>query len=411
MLQRFLKMVLSGSGVNKYMKLNRIVHSVGQDICRAVTNDRWKIPKHILLCMTLRHIFRSKQFLTLLNRFGYSENYSFGLELETAIANSVQLSSTVLSPEIVRNPEVNYIFHSQFQNFDKLVNELYGAGMVNFAHGIMIQDLDSDEVSQVQAVTVPRTKQRTFRYDIDTNLRDRYVTHRKSPKLTIKQRKYEGSGEVFLMSKKRNNFWVLLRSLCKTIPGWDGFISITGDAPKRQTIIGYYPVIHQPITNYKTVQECLKIAEDAKEVGQVYIFITFDLGVYMKAYPLVWNNPYRYNKYILLIGTFHLIWAYFHVIGKKMNSCGFSDVMLEAELVKSGTVHGVMDGKNYSRAMVRHKTMQEALERSLLTLVLEQRSEEATFGHLPDDSQKKLKLILTPPPPPPPKKKNQSSCI
>ena len=50
-------------------------------------------------------MFRSKQLLTLLNGFGHSENYSFGLELETAIDNSVQLSSAVLSPEIVRNPK------------------------------------------------------------------------------------------------------------------------------------------------------------------------------------------------------------------------------------------------------------------------------------------------------------------
>ena len=188
--------------------------------------------------------------------------------------------------------------------------------------------------------------------------------------------------------------WVLCSRLCKAIPGWGGFMSIPGDAPKRQTIIGYYPVIHQPITDYKTVQECLKIAEDAtKEAVQEYIVITFDIGVCMKAYPLVWNNPYRYKKYILLIGTFHLICAFFHEIGKKMNSCGFSAVMLEAELVKSRTVHGVMGGKNYSRAMVCHKTMLEALERLLLTLFLQQRGEEATFDHLLDDSQKKLKLI------------------
>ena len=41
--------------------------------------------------------------------------------------------------------------------------------------------------------------------------------------------------------------------------------------------------------------------------------------------------------------------------------------------------------------------MLEALERLLLTLFLEQRGEEATFDHLPDDSKKKLKLILTSP--------------
>ena len=33
----------------------------------------------------------------------------------------------------------------------KMTNELYGAGIVNFAHGIMLQDLASDEVFQEQA--------------------------------------------------------------------------------------------------------------------------------------------------------------------------------------------------------------------------------------------------------------------
>ena len=90
------------------------------------------------------------------------------------------------------------------------------------------------------------------------------------------------------------------------------------------------------------MQECLKIADDAtKEVGQEY----------------TWNDPYQYDKDILLIGTFHLICAFFNVIRKKMNGCGFSDVLIEAELVKSGTVHGVMGGKNYSRTIVCHKTI------------------------------------------------------
>ena len=80
-----------------------------------------------------------------------------------------------------------------------------------------------------------------------------------------------------------------------------------------------------------------------------------------------------------------------------MNSCGFSDVILEAKSVKSGIVHGVMGGKNYSGSMICHKTMLEALERLILTLFLEQRGEEATFDHLPDDSPQKIKLILTSP--------------
>ena len=60
-------------------------------------------------------------------------------------------------------------------------------------------------------------------------------------------------------------------------------------------------------------------AEQAtQEVGQEYILCTFDLGVCMKAFPLVWNNPVRYQKHIVLIGSFHVACAYMKMIGKKM---------------------------------------------------------------------------------------------
>jgi hypothetical protein len=56
---------------------------VSRYICREVTHGSWKLPKHILLCMALRHWFRSAEITTLLNRLGYSETYSLSLELLT----------------------------------------------------------------------------------------------------------------------------------------------------------------------------------------------------------------------------------------------------------------------------------------------------------------------------------------
>ena len=76
------------------------------------------------------------------------------------------------------------------------------------------------------------------------------------------------------------------------VPGWSGFVSKTGVVPTKLTRINYYPVINQPITDYKTVKECLRYAEEAtKEVGQEYTITTFDLGVVMKALPIIWNDP------------------------------------------------------------------------------------------------------------------------
>ena len=53
-----------------------------QDICRAATNGEWKLPKHILLCTTVHHLYRSKLLTTILARLGHCKTYDFGLELE-----------------------------------------------------------------------------------------------------------------------------------------------------------------------------------------------------------------------------------------------------------------------------------------------------------------------------------------
>ena len=116
----------------------RLIGSIGQDLCRAATRGQWKLPKHIFLCMILRHLLRSKELTTPINRFGHCESYSFSLEVETAIAKALQETSSPLSNQIVRNPAVPSVFHSDFENFDQFVNDLSGARSVYTANGMML---------------------------------------------------------------------------------------------------------------------------------------------------------------------------------------------------------------------------------------------------------------------------------
>ena len=95
--------------------------------------------------------------------------------------------------------------------------------------------------------------------------------------LIIKCQKHEESDDEFLESKKRNFFWIILRKYSSNnpdIPEQGGYVSISGEKSKWKTTINYFPVIHQPITEYKTVQECSRQAEEAtKELGQEYTII------------------------------------------------------------------------------------------------------------------------------------------
>ena len=143
-------------------------------------------------------------------------------------------------------------------------------------------------------------------------------------------------------------------------------VSETGDTPTQKTVIDYYPVIFKPITQYSTVQECLRCVEEAtNEVGQYYVYTTFDLGVCMKAFPLLWNFPQDFERHIVLIGTFHLNMAYFKMIGKKMVGSGFEDILVESNIISPGSLQGVLTGKNFNRASYSHKILFESLHRLL----------------------------------------------
>ena len=80
--------------------------------------------------------------------------------------------------------------------------------------------------------------------------------------------------------------WLFMRkdmsSAGQNVPGWGGFVSVTGSRQIQLGTIDYYPVINRPITDYCIVQECLRVAEEAtREVGQTYTISTFYLGVRM----------------------------------------------------------------------------------------------------------------------------------
>ena len=86
----------------------------------------------------------------------------------------------------------------------------------------------------------------------------------------------------------------------------------------------------------------------------------------MKAYPIIWKSPDFYDDYIVIIGSFHLIYAYLKMIGKKMNESELANVQLKAGVISADFINGVISGKNYGRAINCHKVKAKSLERLLL---------------------------------------------
>ena len=92
----------------------------------------------------------------------------------------------------------------------------------------------------------------------------------------------------------------------------------------------------------------------------------------------------------LAISAFHLIMGYLNMIGKKMEGSGFADILLEANLISSGSILGVLSGKNYSRAVRCHKVLFESLHRLLISKFVE---EHGFCSVLDGIQEEKLKII------------------
>ncbi|KAL2095547.1 hypothetical protein ACEWY4_007695 [Coilia grayii] len=210
---RFILNLICGDKKPSYRE-ESLASSISQDICRAVTSGQWKMKKHILLCMTLRHLFRSKSITTLINRLGHCESYTYSIELETALANSIVKSASLVSnSDVIKRQPDGAVFHSDWDNFDQLVSNVYGAGSIHAAAGIYMQDLGSCEDAEALSSAQP-TEQSCV--DINTPSPEQPTPN---TQLTKKQRSFKSPATELptYYKRKRSEPTNLVSSSCKKL--------------------------------------------------------------------------------------------------------------------------------------------------------------------------------------------------
>jgi len=305
---------------------------------------------------------------------GHCETYDFGLELETALAKALVEVSTSLTPQIITG-EGNEVFHLEWDNMNKI--NIHGSNVVNSTGGIMIQEVKPGFNVSNKDQTLPvykRSATRSLKVDTPETLAPIHIYSRVGPKFP------KGAvftpptvhSEVYLKCIQEYQVWSLARVVGSSgekqlMPGFGGFISATGVKPTQKTTIDYFTPINQPFTEVSVIKELLRRSEDATmEVGQAYVLNTFDLGGCMKALPLIWKFPDVYKKHVIIPGPFHTGMNYMGMVtGNKCRGSGYSEILIEAGLVATCCLSGVLKGKAYAKALFYLKTVSEAMQRLL----------------------------------------------
>ena len=99
----------------------------------------------------------------------------------------------------------------------------------------------------------------------------------------------------------------------------------------------------------------------------------------MKALPFIWKFPDEYKKYVVTPGPFHTGMNYIGMVtGHKCRGSGYSEILIEAELITSGCLGSVLRGKAYAKALFSLKTVSEAMEHLLIERFTEEEKVEVT---------------------------------
>ena len=158
--------------------------------------------------------------------------------------------------------------------------------------------------------------------------------------------------------------WVLSQySNLKDIPMWVGYNSLTHEDNTCQQIVSYLTTIIASPTSIAvvkyTLDQCLQVAD---EIGDKYMQVSYDLGVEKIAMQVQSTERPTYDSIVIHLEQFHVMMAYFKGIGKFIENCGISNILVDSELIAHRCVGGLISGKSFNRCKYLFKLLCLAFE-------------------------------------------------
>ncbi|XP_011858812.1 PREDICTED: uncharacterized protein LOC105556339, partial [Vollenhovia emeryi] len=364
----FFVTLLSGTESRRQssIKRQRLTSPFAQDAIYAVSNGRIKTGKHITLAMALKSLTSSRNVVNIINRFGHCCSYTTTEELETEATYAASSRSQICPDDIV--PKPNLHTGLAYNNFDRFVDTLTGKDTLHDTVGIIFQDIvpdiAEDEDAEVQPSKESVKKRRRRTYDTVNPHLEPYSKRPRMQEVLQPLHSDEHYTPDSLKTQQRVNLaWMFTHALeIPDTPMWVGFNSLIHIDDSIKQRISYLTTINLSPTNTAVIQETmiqsLKVAE---ECGETYIQVSYDLAIAKVALQIQSTENPRFNNLFIHLGSFHVMMAYFKAIGKIIDNCGLSNIMIDTELLASGSINGFITGKHFNRCKRLHSMISLAI--------------------------------------------------
>lgn len=293
-----------------------------------------------------------------------------------------QIENNIISEEAVNNENVQQELVSNLGNeavLDddnvqqdlQMENDVIGEAVVenNYVqqdHDIevsIINEVDTD--LNVDNFLTCRSRKHRRSFDIVTPEQHKF---NKKPRLIENMLPSDVSlqlSNINLQSVQHIDFaWMLSHYLqLSGTPMWLGYNSLLHEDRSPKHIICYLTTINASPTNKDTIYETMIQSQKvALECGQRYIEVTYDLAIAKIALQIKSTEANTFDNLFIHLGVFHIMMAYFKAVGKFIDNCGLSTIMVNEELLANGSVNGFITGKHYNRCKRLHPMITLALK-------------------------------------------------
>ena len=380
-LTTFLRLLLSPSDTHHITTetVNRHADSFAQDLIFSLTKGTFLTLKHTCIGLGLHSMTGMKIPIVLLSRLGHSITYDSVMEIETGQAEAghhfdLDKMALPIQPKDASSIAPLVLW---FDNFDSFVDNNTGAGSIHNTPGVAFQEETSSTMRR-PSISIPKSKKRSLSDDQEGPAY-------KVPKINPKTNPLPIVGAVSSKQPSPKNHLLTLWKIARyqfrndqLFSRYSGFIIKCFQMLNQpKTIMTYLPPIEKPITDYGTLLEVLRRSERlSKEANMKYTHIVMDCGAAMKMFHVIWNNVERFAKVIIHLGDFHLMQAFFGVIGLYVKGSGFEDIVYQLGLCQPGSMNAMLKGKHYNQAWLIHEMFAEAIVRLFIEI------------HLPSPPQK-----------------------
>ena len=282
----------------------RKIVMIAQDIVHCATHSHIKMPKHVSLAMSVRHLTGSKQLISMLSRMGHCVSYDDVEAMDTSLAKEILAKSEICGVVVPSNIVPGVFVQVAADNNDITEETLDGKNTTHATTMILFQRGQYGPAPTRTLYANHANRDRSIRSNQRCQALREFSAQGKRPAVLgytgkMKEDWYVSNRELHSTAYLMDQAWSLVRLTPSTlfevelsltcsehqvIPNWTAFNAIVNSSLPTITNIGYCPLLDGSPTEFNTVYTLMQKAKTMMiSLGQEDSVITFDLAIYVKA--------------------------------------------------------------------------------------------------------------------------------